>query len=98
MRRAKRPALAPLPTTSKGNNVVTSSKHSLQSSQDPPSDTEDDNYFVAEEPQHLNVYLLEQLFVVKGLLEEAEAKEKTFFYQRQECKRKNMSLNVKYSR
>jgi hypothetical protein len=72
-------ALASLSTTSKGNNVATSSKHSLQTSQDLPSDTQDDDYFVVEEPQHLRVYLPEQIFVAKGLLEEAKAKEKTFF-------------------
>jgi hypothetical protein len=86
----RRPAPTSLPT-SKGNSVATSSKHSLQTSQDLPSDTEDDVYFVVEEPQHLKVYLPKQLFVAKGLLEEAEAKEKTFFLskarmQKEKCK------------
>jgi hypothetical protein len=31
-----------------------------------------------EEPQHLRVYLPKQLFVVKGLLKEINAMEKTF--------------------
>jgi hypothetical protein len=50
MRRAKKLAPTLLATTSKGNNVATSSKHNLQTSQDPPSNTEDDNSFVVEEP------------------------------------------------
>jgi hypothetical protein len=78
MRRAKTLAPTLLPTTSKGNNVATSSKHSLQTSRDPPSNTKNDDYFVVEEPQHLRVYFLKQLFVAKGLMEENEAKEKTF--------------------
>jgi hypothetical protein len=78
MRRAKRLAPALLPTTSNGKNVATSSKHSIQTSQDLPSNTKNDNYFVVEELQHLRVYLPKQLFVGKGLLKEVEAKEKTF--------------------
>jgi len=61
----------------KKNNVATFSKHSFQTSQDPPSNIEDDDCFLVEEPQHLKIYLPKQDFVAKGLLEEVKAKEKT---------------------
>jgi hypothetical protein len=57
MKRAIRPTPILLPTTSKGNNVATSYKHSLQAFQDLPNNIENNNCFVVEEPQHLKIYL-----------------------------------------
>jgi hypothetical protein len=50
MKRAIRHTPILLPTTSKGNNVATSSKHSLQASQDLPNNIENNDCFVVEEP------------------------------------------------
>jgi hypothetical protein len=91
MNRAKRLVPVP-PSTSKGNNIETSSKHNSQTFQDPSNNTNDDDCFVVDEPKHLRIYLPKQLGVAKGLLEDTKTKENTFSPSKLECTRKNLNF------
>jgi hypothetical protein len=91
MKRANRLVPAP-PSTSKGNNIETSSKHSSQTFQDPSNNTNDDDCFVVDEPKHLRIYRPKQLGVAKGLLEDTKTKENTFFPSKLEMYKEKLEL------
>lgn len=78
MKRAKR-SMPPLAPSLKGNTILNLSKHnSVVSLQGNSNFAKDDNCFVVDELKCLRAYLLEQLVIVKELLESTKFKEKTF--------------------
>jgi hypothetical protein len=92
MKRAKR-LMPPLAPSSKGNTILSSSKHSdAISLQGNPSFGENNNCFVVDELKRLRIYLLEQLIVVKELLEFTKFKEKTFVPSKEKMQKERNEL------